>query len=698
MIYEKNLPVGTPNPSYKVRAISDTGASENVAYDELLGVMVAEYLTYADLPNPGNVNNHYKVTQDPTAAKNGIYHWDGTDYVKDADLNPDLDNKISDNARMVNEIVPAQNLINSETSIAGYYVYWPSGALSSNASYDASDWIIVKPSTDYYGNQNHYAFYDENKNYLSGNNSGGLITSPSTAKYVRVSYATGGDAYLNEGNTDLGYSDYKLKCDLFQIKGSQISDKIGYEKTDFVEVGNNLFNPETAVLDEFISTTTGEPVSSDNWWHSDYIQVKENTIYSSKVGFRDYAFYDFEKRFISGAVGIDHQMTTPTNAAYIRLSQYPYTSTDSHSPAKFMFNEGAEALPFEIYVNQFKYNPERFGTKPIIQLPKYIDAVVGDTLQLYYSSLIAFPNWQQFYFVSTLSGAHDLKRYLEFTPTAAGDKTLTIYMYDKNQVLISSASTTIRVREAVEQPSSAINFWTVGDSLTNAPTYTDEMVRRLTGTGGTPAGNGFGNIINHREGNSGKEWNWYVTNEDSPFVYSGALDFEQYRVDNNLAVPDVLYILLTWNGMGKRRTQEEWDTWDDDVYTFLDALKSDFSDVKVKLCSPQFPSQIGGLGHDYGATLDSYSDLLLQNTNALKQAEIYERITTESNYSGWVEHIATALQVDSLYNMPHIDKAVNTRNSSITERIGSGGVHPLPEGYYQIADALYRNFILNYCQ
>jgi len=86
MIYEKNLPVGTPNPSYKIRAISDTGASENVAYDELLGVMVAEYLTYADLPNPGNVNNHYKVTQDPTAAKNGIYHWDGTDYVLDTHI------------------------------------------------------------------------------------------------------------------------------------------------------------------------------------------------------------------------------------------------------------------------------------------------------------------------------------------------------------------------------------------------------------------------------------------------------------------------------------------------------------------------------------------------------------------------------------------------------------------------------------
>ena len=98
MIYEKNLPAGTPNPSYKIRAISDTGASENVAYDELLGAMVHEYLTHADLPNPGNVNNHYKVTQDPTAANNGYYHWDGTVYVKDSDYQTTL-NKANSEAK-----------------------------------------------------------------------------------------------------------------------------------------------------------------------------------------------------------------------------------------------------------------------------------------------------------------------------------------------------------------------------------------------------------------------------------------------------------------------------------------------------------------------------------------------------------------------------------------------------------------------
>ena len=100
----------------------------------------------------------------------------------------------------------------------------------------------------------------------------------------------------------------------------------------------------------------------------------------------------------------------------------------------------------------------------------------------------------------------------------------------------------------------------------------------------------------HREGNSGKQWNWYVNSVDSPFIYSGSLNFEQYRLDNSLATPQVAYILLTWNGMGSNRSQAQWDTWDDDVYSFLDALKSDFPNIEVKLMSPQFPSQNGGLG------------------------------------------------------------------------------------------------------
>jgi hypothetical protein len=333
-----------------------------------------------------------------------------------------------------------------------------------------------------------------------------------------------------------------------------------------------------------------------------------------------------------------------------------------------------------------------------LQLPSFIDVVSSDICQIYYSSMIEFANWENYYFSAGLSVGADYKRYIEVDTSSPGDYTLNVNMYGSNNALISQATTTIRVRNSVQQPASTVNYWCVGDSLTADLTYPNEMHRRLTGVGGTPAGDAYGNIVQHIEGNSGKEWNWYVNDEASPFVYSGVLDFEQYRIDNALAVPQVLYILLTWNGMSAYRTQAQWDVWDNDVYTFIDALRAAFPNVDVKLMSPQFPSQNGGLGESYGAILEGYSNQFIGNRNAYKQAQIYERISNEASYSSWVEHINTALVFDSKYNMPAALKNVNTRNSTHQESIGTNGVHPSTEGYYQIADAAYRNFIANYCQ
>lgn len=78
-------------------------------------------------------------------------------------------------------------------------------------------------------------------------------------------------------------------------------------------------------------------------------------------------------------------------------------------------------------------------------------------------------------------------------------------------------------------------------------------------------------------------------------------------------------------------------------------------------------------------------------------AQIYERIKQETGYE-YVSHIQSALQVDSLYNVGYDNTNVNTRNTTLQERIGNNDVHPTTEGYYQIADAQYRKFIGDYCQ
>jgi hypothetical protein len=334
-----------------------------------------------------------------------------------------------------------------------------------------------------------------------------------------------------------------------------------------------------------------------------------------------------------------------------------------------------------------------------IQLPTFIDAVVGDTIQIFYQALTSSVRYDNFSFLvydpSNLSKSFD--RYFEYTPLVDSERVLTFYILDVDGVVLDQKTTTIRAKTAVASPLTPQYVWNIGDSLTANNVWPDEWVRRLTGTGGSPVGNEFTNITMHIEGNSGKEWNWYVNNEASPFVYSGVVDFEQYRIDNGLDVPTVAQILLTWNGVWIQRTDAEWDTWSEDVYTFLDKFKLAFPSVDVKLMSPQMPSTNGGLGTNYGAQgLNSAANESLLKINCLRMAKIYDDISNELGYE-YVEHIQTALQVDSVNNMITTPKALNTRNPT-TEDFGLNGVHPADIGSWQFADAAYRNFINNYCQ
>ena len=603
------------------------------------------------------------------------------------------------------------NLFNKSTVFLNEYINSGNGfPVTGQTDWWRSDYIKVEESAQYraFENIRDHAFYDENKVYISGSSSVvDDVTSPVGAKFFRFSHYNVpiDDKMIVKGAVKpTVYEDYERSLNYQLIKSvieeNEITHAINSRavinyvndvvKPNLYIASNNLLNPSTVVEDAYINWSTGVPVTGQtDWWYTDYIEVNPSTQYRSLPSVRDLAYYDENKVYISGNVSVVDNITTPALTKYIRFSNY---QTDFNY---FMFNEGASVLPFVKFSREYKY-----PTEPDIKmvLPPKIDLVVGDTFQLYYNTLIAFPNWEQYHFASTLADGNDLKRYVELIPSVAGDVDLTIAMYNGKNILVDKQTITISVKDAVAQPATTVNYWNVGDSLTEDGTYPTEMLRRLTGTGGAPAGNNFGNIVQHTEGNSGKEWNWYVTSVDSPFVYGGVLDFEQYRVDNALAVPEVVYILLTWNGMNTNRTELEWNVWDDDVYTFIDALKVDFPSVEVKLVSPNFPSQNGGLGYVDGAYLEGYSNTLISNNNALKQAKIYEAISLKASYSTWIEHVQSALQIDSLYNFAYTDKNVNSRNSSITEKIGTNDVHPTTEGYYQIADALYRNFINNYCQ
>lgn len=118
--------------------------------------------------------------------------------------------------------------INDSDIAIDYYVSYAYGNLVSNTSYNATGFIPILGDSEYIASYNHQrAWYDENKVYISGINSGvsGVMTSPTNARFIRctVSKAEWDYFQLNEGNTLLPYATYGLFIKSEYISGSEDS-------------------------------------------------------------------------------------------------------------------------------------------------------------------------------------------------------------------------------------------------------------------------------------------------------------------------------------------------------------------------------------------------------------------------------------------------------------------------------------------
>lgn len=105
----------------------------------------------------------------------------------------------------------------------------------------------------------------------------------------------------------------------------------------------------------------------------------------------------------------------------------------------------------------------------------------------------------------------------------------------------------------------------------------------------------------------------------------------------------------------------------------------------------QLPSLNGGTGHSYGAT-GQYSNWYGLVRAVMNMNLAYQTMANEDEFKGYVEFVNISAQFDSENNMPRQTKQVNTR-CSLTEQVGTNGVHPSTDGYYQIGDASYRALV-----
>lgn len=192
------------------------------------------------------------------------------------------------------------------------------------------------------------------------------------------------------------------------------------------------------------------------------------------------------------------------------------------------------------------------------------------------------------------------------------------------------------------------------------------------------------------------------TEKTSPFLdpETKKISFKTYAERSGISTIDAVYVFLGINGLMRsialNSTRYEYSRYVvSEAKVFVDRLKIDFPNVKVKIVAPYLLSPNGGMGANYG------SDLPFTNGFDIKHYIMelhiaYQEWVNEEGYRDFMELVGMTGQFDAENNYPHIEKPVNTRSKK-TERMDTNAAHPTIDGYYQVADAVFRNVVKEFC-
>lgn len=165
------------------------------------------------------------------------------------------------------------------------------------------------------------------------------------------------------------------------------------------------------------------------------------------------------------------------------------------------------------------------------------------------------------------------------------------------------------------------------------------------------------------------------------------IDFKHYCKKHGYEKIDLVYILLTWNGL-YQPYNTNFNHHIDYAKVLLRQIHQDYPKAHITLLGVQICSVNGGIASNYGAN-GPYSDLFGTITTAFNYNAALEELASSDEFKPYCRYVDSKAQFDSEYNMPMVERKVNARNP-LTEMIGTNGVHPTMSGYLQLGDVFYR--------
>ncbi len=334
-----------------------------------------------------------------------------------------------------------------------------------------------------------------------------------------------------------------------------------------------------------------------------------------------------------------------------------------------------------------------------LTLPPEVYAVVGQPMSIYYDNIVLTetPQDYRFRFDGPIGQQEDRRWTVQPQAAHVGPHRLTVSVSDNSGRTLGQASTALRVIPANAGQTRSVKLLIIGDSLTAATTYSNQIASLLSLPGnpqwtmlGTNRPASAAQGVQH-EGYGGWTWNAFVTRfkpdappsgkgRNSPFVFAGsdgqpALDLPRYFRDScQEQVPDYVTIMLGINDCFGLKPDDPAaiDAGIDKMFqhadTLLAALRQAAPQAEIGLCLTTPPNaRESGFEANYKGRYHRWGWKRIQHQLVQRQ----------------LQHFATR-QKDKLFIVPtelNLDPWDGYPENN--------GVHPNAEGYKQIGDSIY---------
>ena len=344
-------------------------------------------------------------------------------------------------------------------------------------------------------------------------------------------------------------------------------------------------------------------------------------------------------------------------------------------------------------------------------LPPRIYAVPGLESNIYFDNIMLVKNMQDYTVCVKCSKGRQLSDRWMYNPKPdeAGEYPLTISVLDDENKPVASATTSLRVAKPDAGGNLDVRMLIIGDSLTYAGVYPDEIYKLCQRTGnpkltllGSRPPNSSAEYLRY-EGYGGWSFAMFCTGYTEPDIINGrrarspfvfkengkpALNFARYVKEQcGGSAPDIVAIGLGTNDIFLG-TDADIDAKIDTIFSYADKLISNIKaagpDTKIGflLLVPPAASQ-DAFGENYGCMQTRWQYRRNQHRYVERQFQKYGGREKEG-----LHLIPTYTNIDTVYNFPRREVFANNRTDIRIVRMVNG-VHPSADGYRQMADSIY---------